>query len=75
MNGWIKYLPYALFAGITLAIMYPLYHAGYIFLLDLVFTPHINVAAYLSDSQPSFLPIYILLQAIATLIPSSVLEK
>ena len=71
-----KYLPHIVFAGITLAIMFPLYKSGFIFLLDMVFTPHLDPGNYLKDGALSAsLPITILIELFSFVLPLDIIQK
>ena len=71
-----KYLPHIAFAGITLAIMLPLYQSGFVFLLDMVFTPHLDPGNYLKDGALSAsLPITILIELFSFVLPLDIIQK
>lgn len=69
-----KYIPYLVFAFITVLIMYPLYKPGYIFLLDMVWGPEsfvIQAPVVMSSSYPFVLA----LKALSGIIPVMVMQK
>ncbi|MCK5123115.1 MAG: hypothetical protein KAQ87_03130 [Candidatus Pacebacteria bacterium] len=70
-----KYLPCLIFAVITLAIMFPLYQSGFVFLLDMIFTPHSNFNNYINSGTSSDLPIKILIELFSFILPLEIIQK
>ncbi len=71
-----KILPYIFFAIITLAIMLPLYQPGFIFLLDMVFTPHMHLGNYIQNGLvPPHFPLLILIKLVSSVLPMDIIQK
>lgn len=71
-----KYLPHAIFAAIVLAIMLPLYRRGFIFALDMIFTPGVNLGYYLRDGAiPADFPIMVLIKLLGFILPMDIIQK
>jgi hypothetical protein len=52
-----KYLPYAIYLTVALAVILPLFGHGYVFLLDMVFPPDLSVPIIANDIIPTHYPI------------------
>ena len=70
-----RILPYLGFLGIALAIMWPLYQPGFVFLLDMVWGPWIDLGEILSPPLHSGLPLHLLAAALGLLLPMYVVQK
>jgi len=70
-----KYVPYLLFLSLTLAIMLPLYKPGFIFLLDMVWGPEIQLSDYLLSGLSAGWPLILLFKFISFWLPVSVIQK
>lgn len=70
-----KYLPYTLYAALALIVAAPLYRAGYVLLLDMVFAPAVRLPAIVGGVIPSSYPIFALTAFVAGIIGSAATEK
>ncbi len=71
-----KILPYLIFIALTLAVMLPLYKPGFIFLLDMTFTPHLDLSDYIQDGRiPSHFPIIMLIKLTGFILPMDIIQK
>ncbi|MCK5476079.1 MAG: hypothetical protein KAI71_05890 [Candidatus Pacebacteria bacterium] len=70
-----KYFPYIIFAVVTLAIMFPLYQGGFIFLLDMVFVPRLDFGDYLKNGIGSGFPIIVLVKLFSFALPLEIIQK
>jgi hypothetical protein len=76
-NNWLPYLVYAL---LSLAILGPLLRPGYILSLDMVFTPHLDFTSNLYGLNESLwtvtsAPLYLVMQELGHIIPPWLIEK
>lgn len=60
-----------IYGGLALAIMLPMFMPGFIFALDMAFTPHIPLPEHVTSSYP----FYALLHVLNLVIPSELLQK
>jgi hypothetical protein len=71
-----RWLPPTLFALLALAVTGPLFRQeGFVFLLDMVWGPRMGWADLTQDGVSAHLPQWLLLQALARLIPLEILQK
>ncbi len=70
-----KFFPYTIYALITAAIMWPLYHRGFVFLLDMIFPPVLQLKDYFEEGIPSQLPLLLILKTLNLLMPMDVVQK
>jgi len=71
-----KYLPHFAFTAIVLAVMLPLYQSGFVFLLDMIFTPNLDLGNYLKgESLSASLPITILIKLFSFILPLEIIQK
>lgn len=67
-------VPYVLFAGLVLAIMWPLYRPGYIFLLDMVWGPALFEQTFTQGLQPHT-PLLFIIKMLSSILPLPVIQK
>jgi hypothetical protein len=71
-----KYFSYIFFALLTLAVMFPLFRPGFVFFLDMVFTPKINLKEYISDGRiPTHFPLIVLIKLFSYALPMEIVQK
>lgn len=70
-----KYFSYLTFIAIALAIMLPLYQSGFVFLLDMIFTPHLNLSDCLENGIDAGFPITVLIKFLSFIIPLEIIQK
>ena len=71
-----KYFPHLIFAAVTLAIMLPLYQSGFVFLLDMVFTPSLDLGKHFQDGIfPASMPLTVLVKLFSFVLPIDVIQK
>jgi hypothetical protein len=76
MRNITKYIPYIFFAAITVIILMPLYQPGFVLLLDMTFTPHLDLADYIKNGAlPAHFPLLAIIKAISLILPVEVIQK
>ena len=70
-----KYLPYILYAMIVGLIMKPFFTPGFLFLLDMAWTPNIQLSDYLSGGVSAGFPLALLLKFLSFLAPVEIIQK
>jgi len=70
-----KNYPILIFAFLTIAIMAPLYQDGFVFLLDMVWTPKIQLSDYLINGINSGFPLTLLFKLLSFIIPTEIIQK
>lgn len=70
-----KYLPYLLYLTLAVIIMLPAFSAGYLFFLDMVWAPDIQLSDYTRDGISAAFPITLLLKALSLVISTAILQK
>ncbi len=71
LENWVAHRPYAVFALLALAVLFPLLSPGFVLTLDMVFTPHIHLPSVMSSSYL----LYAVLHILNFVIPADVLQK
>ncbi len=70
-----KYWPYIFYLILTLGIMLPLYRSGFVFLLDMVFVPKMDLSDFQIMGMPSHLPLLILVKLFSAIFSVQVTQK
>lgn len=71
----VAYWPYALYALVVLAVMYPLYRPGFLFLLDMSFAPWIDLADVFAGVVPHYAPLVLLMKLFSFVVSTAVIQK
>jgi len=72
MKKYVAYILYALIAGL---IMRPFFQPGFLFLLDMSWTPHIQLSDYLSGGVNAGFVLTLLIKLLSFLLPVPVIQK
>lgn len=75
-RGRERFLPQMMFFVIVCAVMLPVFfQEGYIFLLDMVWGPNIQLGKYISDGVTSGYPLMLLLKLFSSFVSTAFLQK
>jgi len=70
-----KYLPYILYLILATVVMLPFFSSGFLFLIDMTWTPNIQLADYLTNGISSHFPITFIFKALNLIVSLDVLQK
>jgi len=71
-----RYLPYGIFFAIALTILAPIFMSGgFVFLLDMVWGPNIQLSDYLGGNVPTHLPFIFVFKFFSLFLPTALIQK
>jgi hypothetical protein len=75
MKKYSPYIPYALYLFIAVLIMLPVLRGGYLFFLDMVWGPQIQLSDLLNNGVQAHFPIMLVLKLISLAVGSALTQK
>ncbi len=70
-----KYLVYILYTCLALLIMRPFFGGGFLFLLDMVWSPHLQLSDYLSAGISASFPLIVVFKILSSFLPLVFIQK